>query len=222
MPDKDEVLRLKTAPFIMEYPNLFKARAKKSRAGKDTGKATFGLTAIWLDPDAFEGADKAAWVKVLKALSEVSLREFKKKWSELKEPAYKPGIRKNDVRENPFDFEGVTPRTMFANITSSFQPGVVDLHGNEISLEKGNTDLVYRGCLARCTVNFYSFRDESKGVALGLNNVQIISSDTAKYPRLDSRKDAADEFDDEVDSRWLGEEDEPEVNDDDGDGDGGY
>jgi hypothetical protein len=214
-----DTVKLTTPPFIACFPNAFKARP----GGKNgTGKLKYGLTALWLDPDAFPEQDKKKWVAILKALSAESVAAFGKKWSELNPAVYRTGIRKNSDREEPFEHPNITPRAMFANITSDYKPGVCDINGNDVGPELGNEDLLYPGCLCRATVNAYSFKNEGKGVAIGLNNIMILSSNVAKYPRLDNRKGAAEDFDDDVDSSWLGEDDEPEVDSGNDGGDGGY
>lgn len=216
---KTETPRLTTPPFIACFPHAFKARA----GGKNgTGKLKYGVTALWLDPDAFPEADKKKWVAILKALSAESVAAFGKKWSELNPAVYRTGIRKNTDREDEFEHPNITPRAMFANITSDFKPGVCDINGNDIGPEYGNEDLLYPGALCRATVNAYSFKNEGKGVAIGLNNIMVLSSNQDKYPRLDNRKSASEDFDDDVDGSWL-DGDEPSLDDDStGDDSGGY
>ena len=81
--------------------------------------------------------------------------------------------------------------------------GRFDLKKNKIGPEEGNADEIYAGCYCRATVTVYSYDNRSKGVAIGLMNVQKVKDGE----RLDSRTDAAGDFDDEVDDAWL-EEDE--------------
>lgn len=197
---KSEAPRLITPPFICAYPKLFKAEP----GGKDKkGALKYSVTAIW-DPSKFNDADKRKWQAIKDALNDESLRLFKKSFKDLPEATYKKGLRRNNDREEPFDVSRVGDKAIFANLTSSFRPGVVDINKDDIGPEHGNEDLVYPGCIAIASVRAYAYNQGGgKGVALGLNNVRIIGSDVKKYPRMDNRTSAAEEFDEELDSEWL-------------------
>lgn len=202
---KAERVRLTTPPFVAMFPNLFTPKA----GGKDgDGKLKYGVTAFF-DPARFSPADKERWAKIRAALDEESMRAFKMPWGKLNPLHYRTGIRKNSDREQPFENFGTRPasdKALFANITSMFKPDVVDIDRNEISREEGNEDLVYPGCLMRATVEVYSFNGEGKGVALSLNNIQVISSDESRWPRQDNRRSGADEFaDEEIPEDWIDE-----------------
>lgn len=59
----------------------------------------------------------------------------------------------------------------FFNTKSKTKPTVVDQKMNPVS----DDGVVYSGCIARVSVNFYPFdQSGSKGVAAGLNNVQKV------------------------------------------------
>lgn len=205
-----EIQRLTTPPFICSFPNAFKAKP----GGKNgDGTPKYGVTAIW-DKSTFSATDKKRWEALLKALDEESRRAFKKAWKDLNPLVYRRGLRKNGDRENPF--EGFEDSAIFANITSLSKPGVIDINKDEISPEEGNEDLLYPGCLCRATVNVYSFENEGKGVGIGLFNIQVISSDEDKYPRLDNRTKAEDDFDDDLDAAWLDGDEESVDGDDEG------
>jgi hypothetical protein len=97
---------------------------------------------------------------------------------------------------------------VFASLSSKFKPGVVDRNKDPVSPDEGNADLVYAGAYARATVGVYAYSNKGKGVAIGLNNLQLIKYDPEVTGRLDGRGNAGDDFDDEIDSSWLeGEED---------------
>lgn len=67
-------------------------------------------------------------------------------------------------------------------------PGVVDLHGKELKVP-GDT---YSGQLARFTVRPFAYDSNgNKGVALGIEHVQIVKAD---MPRIDGRQNADKAF----------------------------
>jgi hypothetical protein len=216
MADKDKKSnRLTTPLFRCHYVNAFRARP-----GQDGGSAKFGVTAVW-DPTKFTPADNKRWAAIIAALSDAVKADIKKPYKIDEMGTYKTGLRKNSNREEPFEGGGsiypkLSPETVFANLTTSFKPGVIDINKEEISPEEGNDDLLYSGCFARATVNVYTFNQGGgRGVALGLNNLQVIISDPdGKAPRFDSKGNAADDFDDEIDDSWLDETGEPEVGED--------
>lgn len=209
MTKSSEKVRLTTPVGTISYPNFFKARAVESDDGKKSEK--FSCLIIW-EPSKFSPADKKRWADLLAALDSEAKAVFKKGWEALSPVAFKKGIRKNSDRAEPF--EGFSADAVFANLSSDYQPGVIDVNGNEVSKGEGNMDIVYPGCKGRIKVNIYSFTNpKNKGLGLGLNNVQIIVSDETKAPRLDNKKSAADDFaGDGIDEEWL--EDSPEEDDD--------
>ncbi len=193
-----EIVRYVTPVFRASFPNLFEAESY------DGGAPKFGLSAVW-NPAKFSDKDKKRWRTILGAMDAESKSRFKKALKDL--PAnYKKGIR--DGAEKA-DLEGYGEGTKFANISTKMRPGVIDANKNPISPDDGNIDEIYPGCYCRATVTVYSYDNKGKGVALGLMNVQKVSDGD----RLDSRTDAAEDFDDDIDSAWLeedGEDDDDE------------
>jgi len=201
-----DVQKLVTPPFRVSFPNLFEARSV------DGGKPKYGLSAIWT-PSEFTASDKKKWKAILGAMDAEAQSRFKKGLKEL--PAnVKKGIRDGEEK----NLEGYGSGTKFANLTSQQRPGVVDLNKDKIGPEEGNADEIYPGCFCRATVTVYSYDNKGKGIALGLMNVQKIKDGE----RLDSRTDAAEDFEgDEVDDAWL-EQEEDTVDDDGEDDDHDY
>jgi len=188
-----EIQRYVTPPFRVSFPSLFEAESY------DGGPPKFGLSAVWT-PSKFSDSDKKRWKAMLGAMDAECRSRFKKSMKDL--PAnYKIGIR--DGAEKA-DLEGYGEGTKFANITTKMRPGVIDAQKNILSAEEGNTDEIYPGCYCRATVTVYSYDNKGKGVALGLMNVQKIKDGG----RLDSRTDAAKDFDDDIDSAWLDQDDD--------------
>ncbi len=206
-----EVVRYVTPVFRGSFLNLFEPQAPMAGS---KGAPKYGLTAVWI-PSKFSDSDKKRWRAMMAALDEESKSKFKKPWKEL------PANIKRGVRDGAekMDLEGFGEGTRFANITTKMRPGLVDADrrtivatdaerekleadGKEVADDMGN-EAAYPGAYYRATVTVYSYDNQGKGVALGLMNVQKIKDGG----RLDSRTDAAEDFDDDIDSAWL-EEDE--------------
>ena len=189
-----ELKKVVTPVFRLSFPHLFQGQQFDGK-----GDPKFGLSAVWA-PSKFSDADKKRWKAMVALLNDESLARFKKKVKDL--PAnIKRGIRDGGEKS---DLEGYGEGTKFANITSKMRPGVVDKSKQPIGPEHGNADDVYPGCYCRATVTAYSYDNKGKGVALGLQNVQKI----ADGDRLDSRTDAAEDFEDDIDEEWLDDEDD--------------
>lgn len=186
-----DVKKTVTPVFRLSFPALFEPKAM------DDGKPKYGVSAVWT-PGKFTDADKKKWKKVKALLDEASMERFKKHWKDL--PAnFKKGLR--DGAEKA-ELEGYGEGTCFANLTSLMRPGVVDRDREPIGPEQGNADEIYPGCYCRATITAYSYDKKGKGVALGLQNIQKV----ADGDRLDSRTDAAEDFEDEaIDDAWLDE-----------------
>ena len=187
--------RLLTPPFRIQYPNVFVPTAFDEKATKK-----FGLCAIWT-PAKFSDRDKKLWKAMMSALNAEALHAFKKDLKELPS-TYKIGMR--DGSEKPAE-AGFGEGTRFANLTSMYAPGVIDLRKNIISLDEGNTDEIYAGCWARGRVNTYSFNNVGKGVAFGILSLQKIRDDE---PLRGGGNAVADFEDEELDEQWLETEDE--------------
>lgn len=186
------IVRYVTPVFRLSFPTLFEAESYEG------GPPKYGLSAVWT-PANFTDMDKKRWKAILFAMNEEAKFRFKKPLKELPS-TFKLGIRDGKDKE---DLEGYGAGTRFANITTKMRPGVIDASKNNISPEDGNAEEIYPGCYCRATVTVYSYDNKGKGVALGLMNVQKVRNGD----RLDSRTDAADDFDDDIDEAWL-EQDE--------------
>jgi len=194
-----EIKRYVTPVFRLSYPNVF-----VPRAAKKGGDPKYGLSAIWT-PSKFTDKEKVLWKAILKALDEEAQTRFKKPFKSL--PAnIKRGLRNGN--EKP-ELEGYGEGTIFASVTSKMAPGVIDRNKNTISPDEGNADEIYPGCYCRATVTVYGYDNEGKGLALGLMNLQKVKDGT----RLDSRTNAAEDFEDDLGD---GDEDDNLLDQDDG------
>lgn len=183
-----EFKKVITPVFRGSFLALAAARAQKNEDGSD-GKEKFGLSAIWT-PDKFTEADKKRWAAMIGILDEAARAGFNKSYKDLSADLFKKGLRKGDGKEEP----GYGPGTIFCSLTSTQKPGIVDKDGAPM-----NPADLYSGAYFRATVHAYSFKNKSKGVALGLNNLQFV----AHGERLDNRASAAEDFGDDQDMGWM-------------------
>ena len=168
-------------------PNLFE------KTSYDGGTPTFGTAAIW-EPAKFSDNDKKKWAAIKKAMDDVSVATFKKKVDDL------PGNFKKGLRDGAEkDLDGYGEGKIFANLSTRKRPGVIDRNKNPIGPEHGNDDEIYPGCYCRATVRPYSYDNKGKGIALGLMNIQKV----ADGERLDSRTNAEEDFEDDIDDDDL-------------------
>lgn len=208
-----EKVKLTTPVFRVGFPNLFEPTSYK-----DNPKKTYNLIAIFT-PAKYTGKDKERW-NALKALIDAECkRVFKKTWAECCKSEeeggidnFKRGLRNGKNKKQ----EGFGEGTWFATLATKFLPGVVgptQADGSKpvISVEEGNTDEIYAGIYGRASVGVYAYDNISKGVAIGLRNFQKLKDGA----RLDNRGDVGDDFDEEADSEFLNEMDEPSVDKDD-------
>lgn len=187
-----EVKRYVTPVFRASFPAFFEAESY------DGGPPKFGCSAVWTPAD-FTEKEKGLWRTILGALDAEAKSRFKKAFKDLPQNV-KRGLR--DGAEKA-DMEGYGEGTVFASLTTKMRPGVVNAKREPVGPEHNNADEIYPGCYCRATVTVYSYDNKGKGVALGLMNIQKV----ADGERLDSRTDAAEDFEDDVDERWLDGED---------------
>lgn len=187
----DDGKKILTPVFRGRWPALFKAESVQGSAPK------FGITAIWT-PAKFTKKDKVAWKTLLAAMNKASMDKFGKPWKNL--PGnFKKGIRDGMEKE---DKAGFGEGTCFANLSTEYRPGVVgpDAQNDKIGPEHGNQEEIYSGAYYRATVEVYAFSNVSKGVGIGLRNIQKI----ADGEELSDIGEVGDDFS-EVDEQWLDE-----------------
>lgn len=123
------------------------------------------------------------------AINEAASKKFGDKAASIMKK--KPTMRDGDeVREDDPVYSG----SYFIGAASTRKPQVVDKKLNVITDESE----AFSGCYGNVSVNFYGYDvDMSKGVACGLNNIQITRNDGDL--RLGGAPNATDEFDVEDD-----------------------
>lgn len=87
----------------------------------------------------------------------------------------------------------------FLNANSMRQPGVVDKKVQKII----DQDEIYSGCYARCSLTFFAFDGKSKGIAVGLDNIQKLSDGEKLAGGVSAEEDFDEIKDDEDDSEEL-------------------
>jgi hypothetical protein len=184
-----ERLKVVTPPFRVSFPAVFEP---SSYQGGDPKYSVVGL----FYPDKFTEADKKTWASMQAIADAASKDKFKKAVKDLPGNFKKP-IRSGAEKEH---LEGYNvPGCMFATFSSKQRPGIVDRNKQPILTEED----FYPGCWARATITAYPYDNVGKGVAFGLQNLQKV----ADGERLDSRTDAQEDFEDDIDDKWLAEND---------------
>jgi Protein of unknown function (DUF2815). len=176
--------RIKTPPCRASYPKLFEPEVN------DKGKKVYGL--VLLVEDTEEGR---AFLKEAEALADEAGRGRFRNYDELKKSS---GFKKA-IRYDVDKYKDVTnPHPIIAFINSrsyDTPPGVVSIYAGPDHKPMKITDpqIVYPGAYVRASLHAYAYdQDKSKGVALGLGNVQVMQNMAGE--RIDSRVAAEDEF----------------------------
>lgn len=177
---KVEGTKVITGEVRASYVNIFKARRFD-----ENQEEKFNITAI-IDKktgkDTIKAINKAIEAAIEKGISE--------KWNGKKPKNLKLPLRDGEEREDEAEeYQGA----MFLNATSKTKPGIIDRNKNEIL----DSTEVYSGCYVRLSLNFYPFNSNgNKGVAVGLNNVQMLRDGE---PLGAARQSAEADFDDDLD-----------------------
>lgn len=170
---------LRTPLGVLSFPTFFQARAAaQGQEPKFSGVLIF---------------DKAAQATPeYKALRAAVLEAIKEKWGDAKaaDQRFVKSLRLpfRDCADKAgtagYDVEG----GIFISATSKQQPGVVDA-----SLQEMTQGDVWPGQIARFSVRAFAYEvSGNKGVAFGLNNVQVVKKD---MPPIAGKRRAEDDFD---------------------------
>ena len=167
--------RLILPPALGSYVFVFKPRLPKN----GQGAAKYSLCLLW------PKTDKALLKPLIDAVVFAATQKFgpaaveQLKIGKLNNPIHDGDIEKP---EDP-NFKG----TIYVNASSKNPIGVCDAKLQKVFEETE----CYSGCIIRASVGVFAY-DQSggKGVALGLNNIQVVS----KGPHLDNRTEAEVEF----------------------------
>jgi hypothetical protein len=155
----------------ISYCNLLQARETMDGSGEEWS------TQIIIDKDDDQ----------VEALEKLAQDELEAKFG----PKAKFGkLHRSPLRDGDEDHEDdpIYVNKVFLNARAKRRaPQIVDRHLEPVTHE----DDVYSGCYANVSVNFFAYDTSgSKGVGVGLNNVQVLE----KAERLDGAVAAQDEF----------------------------
>lgn len=176
-----------TGKVRLSYVNIFKARSFE--AGGDEKYSV----CVLIDKN-----DKTTLKKIAAAIEAAKKDGIANKWGGKLPAKLKMPLRDGDEERahEAEEYEGM----YFLNANSNQKPGIVDKNLNEIL----DSTEVYSGCYGRVSVNFYPYNfNGSKGIAVGLNNVQKLEDGeplgatraSAESDFADSRPDIADDLD---------------------------
>lgn len=174
-----------TGKVRFSYCNIFKARAMNE--GEDAKFSTALL---------IRKTDTATLKKIERAVEAAKEQGKASKWSGTIPGVLKMPMRDGDI-ERPGDaaYKGM----MFVNANSNNRPEVVDVNMEPII---DSSELV-SGDWGRASVNFFPYAGKSKGIACGLNNVQLLAKGEPLSGGTTAASDFAEEFEDEEEDDML-------------------
>lgn len=180
---------VKTGLVRFSYPAVFSPKAVG-----DKGDLKYSLSII------IPKKDKAT-IKALEQAIQEAYEAGKAKLGSNKTvmPAsFKNPLKDGDEREDEAEeYKGC----MYVTANANNKPGLIDKYKEDIT----NPDFFYPGCYGRVTLNFYAFAvPGNKGIAAGLNNIQKLK----EGDRLDGRKSAANDFDDDYADQFSDDDDD--------------
>jgi len=168
-----------TPEAILSYPQL-----DEPRAGPDGGEAKYSAVFIFE-----EGTDLT---EIQKAIVEAA----KERWGEKATGMLKNGQLRNPLRSDWQTKAGYPENSRFLSARSKVQPMAVQAWGVMKNGEKvpapieDITGELYPGARVRASLRFYAYDNVSKGVGVGLGNIQKLG----EGERLDGRVSAQAEF----------------------------
>ncbi len=162
-----------TPPFRVSFPAVFEAR------GFEGSKPKFSVCAVF-DPSAFAAKEHAAFKRMVALVEAAAQEKFRKPHTDpsLRSP-FRDGAEKADL-------EGFGEGLVFCTLSSMMRPGLI---GRDVQPILDEADF-YAGCYARATVTAYAYSNVSKGVGLGLHNLQKLGDGE----NLTGRAAAEDDF----------------------------
>lgn len=173
--NKAQVTKVVTGKVRFSYVNIFKGRA--FQPGQEE---KFSICLL------IPKSDKTTLSKIKAAVEAAKKQGIADKWSGKLPGNLKLPLRDGDAEraDEAEEYEGM----YFLNANSNQKPGIIDAFRNEIL----DPTEVYSGCYGRASINFFPYNSNgSKGVAVGLNNIQKI---TDGEPLGGARQSAEDDF----------------------------
>lgn len=168
--------RVITPEAILSYPNLF-----EPRSGGEGQDPKYSCALVFPEGTDLSGLEAA--------IREAAIDKFGPKAMD----AMKKGRIRHPVRDDAEE-KGYPEGSVFINARGTRKPGVVAAYADPRTGKPAVIDdpeAVYPGQIVRASVTAFAYDvSGNKGVAFGLNNVQILRDGE----RLDGGRSAADEF----------------------------
>jgi hypothetical protein len=182
--------RIKSPPVRASYPKLFEPEIQ----ARDSGKTAKVYQTVLLVEDTAEGN---AFLAEAQKLADDAGRALFKDYDTIKtSPTFKQAIRYDVAKYK--DITEPHPIKAFINARSyDTPPGIVSIYAGPDGKPAKITDpsLIYPGAYIKVSLHAYAYNTDngkSKGVALGLGNVQVLTHMNGQ--RIDSRVAAEEEF----------------------------
>lgn len=156
---------------VLSFPHLFEPRPPSPGA-----EPKYSVSLIF--------DEEAQQTKEYEALAAAIVKAAEEKWGGKVPSNVRWPIRDGSDKEG---YEGYGAGRKFLNLSSKQKPGIVDGHLQSIITPSD----VWAGQLARASVTVYAYDNVSRGVGVGLNNIQICKLD---MPRIDGKQAADKEF----------------------------
>jgi len=176
-----QVTKVITGKVRFSYVNVFKARS--FQPGQEEKYSICLL---------IPKSDKDTLTKIKAAVEAAKKDGIANKWGGKLPANLKLPLRDGAERsEEAEEYEGM----YFLNANSNQKPGVIDNFRNEIL----DSTEVYSGCYGRASINFFAYNSNgSKGVAVGLNNIQKLSDgESLGGARQSAEDDFGDDYEDD-------------------------
>ena len=116
----------------------------------------------------------------------------KDKWPKVAPKGFQSPFMKVDDMDADERYDGYEDGMVILAASSSYRPGVVDKQRNPIDLEELDT-VLYGGMYARAAINAFAYDTKgNKGVAFGLNAIQIVKDGEPLGSRVSAEEAFAD------------------------------
>lgn len=182
MSKTENVTKVITGKVRFSYVNIFKGRA--FQPGQEE---KFSICLL------IPKNDKDTLTKIKAAIEAAKKQGIADKWGGKLPANLKLPLRDGDAEraDEAEEYIGM----YFLNANSNQKPGIIDNFKNEI-LDQTE---VYSGCYGRASINFFPYNSNgSKGVAVGLNNIQKLSDgEPLGGARMSAEDDFGDDFEDD-------------------------
>lgn len=179
-----QVTKVITGKVRFSYVNVF-----KSRSFQPGQEEKFSICLL------IPKSDKDTLTKIKAAIEAAKKQGIADKWGGKLPTGLKLPLRDGDAEraEEAEEYEGM----FFLNANSNQKPGIIDNFRNEIL----DPTEVYSGCYGRASINFFPYNSNgSKGVAVGLNNIQkITDGEPLGGARMSAEDDFGDDYSDDAD-----------------------